>query len=134
MRAGQFYRLSVMALPLTLLLALPVHAGVAEREPPMAELWLFVIGIAALSWVMACRRWWLPLAVWLPTALFVASLIADFADPVIGPAVRAELGLAYVLQADLAGALMLVVPLMLANVKFSRLDTDNRPRLRGRRH
>ncbi|MDQ0346869.1 hypothetical protein [Ancylobacter vacuolatus] len=108
--------------PLALLLALPVHAGVAEREPPMAELWLFVIGIAALSWVMACRRWWLPLAVWLPTALFVASLIADFADPVIGPAVREELGLAYVLQADLAGALLLVVPLMLANIRFSRKD------------
>jgi len=133
MRAGQFYRLSVMALPLSLLLALPVQAGVAEREPPPAELWLFVIGIAALSWVMACRRWWLPLAVWLPTALFVASLIADFADPVIGPAVRAELGLAYVLQADLAGALMLVVPLMLANVKFSRLETDNRPGMRRQR-
>ncbi|TCK29948.1 hypothetical protein EV667_0033 [Ancylobacter aquaticus] len=122
MQAGRIYRLSLMSFPAALFLALPVHAGVAEREPPPAELWIFVIGIAALSWVMACRRWWLPLAVWLPTALFVASLVADFADPVIGPAVREELGLAYVLQADLAGALMLVVPLMLANIRFSRKD------------
>ncbi|WP_428032168.1 hypothetical protein [Ancylobacter sp.] len=120
MSAGRFFQLSLMSFPAALLLAAPVHAGVIEREPPPAELWLFVIGIAALSWVMACRRWWLPLAVWLPTALFVASLVADFADPVIGPAVREELGLAYVLQADLAGALMLVVPLMFANIQFSR--------------
>lgn len=98
------------------------HAGMAEREPPSPVLWLFVIGMVALSWVMACRRWWLPLAIWVPAALFVSSLVADFADPVLGPAVRDELGLAYIFQADLVGALVLVVPLMFANMRFSRND------------
>lgn len=113
--------LTATALPLAFLLpALPAYAGVAEREPPAAVLWLLVIGIAALSWVMACRRWWLPLAIWVPAALFISSLIADFADPVLGPAVREELGLGYIFQADLAGALVLVLPLMLANIHFSR--------------
>ena len=103
-----------------LLPALPAYAGMAEREPPAAVLWLLVIGIAAISWVMACRRWWLPLAVWIPAALFISTVIADFADPVMGAAVREELGLGYILQADLAGALTLVLPLMLANIHFSR--------------
>jgi hypothetical protein len=101
--------------------AVPAHATViTEREPPSAVLWLLVVGVAALSWVMACRRWWLPLAIWLPTALFVSSLVADFADPVIGPAVREELGLTYIFQADLVGALVLVMPLMFANIRFTR--------------
>ncbi|MDQ0511172.1 hypothetical protein [Ancylobacter amanitiformis] len=111
------------ALPL---LALPggsvALAGVAEREPPSAVLWLLVIGIAALSWVMACRRWWLPLAIWVPAALFISSLVADVADPVIGPALREELGLGYILQLDLAGALVLVLPLMVANMWFTRKE------------
>ncbi len=126
MKAGRFFRLfvvtPVLGAPVALLSTMPAAAGIAEREPPSAELWIFVIGIAALSWVMACRRWWLPLTVWLPAALFIASLIADFADPVIGPAVREELGLGYIFQADLAGALMLVVPLMFANIRFDRKE------------
>lgn len=122
MKAGRDFPVFLSATATALLLALPAHAGMAEREPPSAVLWIFVIGIAALSWVMACRRWWLPMAVWLPAALFIASLVADFADPVIGPAVRDELGLSYIFQADLAGALMLVVPLMFANIQFSRKD------------
>lgn len=97
-------------------------AGVAEREPPSAAMWLLVVGIAALSWVMACRRWWLPLTIWVPAALFVSTLIADMADPVIGPAVWRERGPGYVLQLDLAAALVLVLPLMLANMRFSRKD------------
>ena len=97
-------------------------ARMAEREPPSPVLWLLVLGVVALSWVMACRRWWLPLAIWVPSALFISSLVADFADPVLGPAVRDELGLSYIFQADLAGALVLVVPLMFANMRFSRDD------------
>jgi len=110
----------VLTVSAFLLPSLPAYAGMAEREPPAAVLWLLVIGIAAMSWVMACRRWWLPLAIWIPAALFISSLIADFADPVVGAAVRDELGLSYMLQADLAGALVLVLPLMLANIHFSR--------------
>lgn len=115
-----FSLLAAAAVPL--LAAGSAHAGMAEREPPSPVLWLFVIGMVALSWVMACRRWWLPLAIWVPAALFVSSLVADFADPVLGPAVRDELGLAYIFQADLVGALVLVVPLMFANMRFSRND------------
>ncbi|MFT0859991.1 hypothetical protein [Ancylobacter sp. G4_0304] len=102
-------------------LTLPAGAtGMAEREPPAISVWLIMIGIAMLSWVMTYRRWWLPLAIWVPAALFVSTLIADFADPVIGPAVREELGSLYIFQIDLAGALMLVAPLMFANQRFSR--------------
>ena len=106
-------------------------AGMAEREPPVPVLYLLVLGAAALSWVMACRRWWLPLAIWVPSALFISSLIADFADPVVGAAVREELGIAYILEADLAGALLLVVPLMFANIRFTR--QEERPRRRDSR-
>lgn len=114
---------TVSAAALLLLLGSPVHAtGMAEREPPVASVWLIVIGIAMLSWVMTYRRWWFPLAIWVPAALFVSSLIADFADPVIGPAVREELGSGYIFQIDLAGALMLVAPLMFANQRFSKSE------------
>lgn len=120
-----------LAAPLLLSSPSLALAGMAEREPPVPVLYLLVIGAAALSWVMACRRWWLPLAIWLPSALFISSLIADFADPVIGPAVREELGVAYILEADLAGALLLVVPLMFANIRFTR--KEERPRRPGSR-
>ncbi|QIB36192.1 hypothetical protein G3A50_10140 [Ancylobacter pratisalsi] len=107
----------------------PAFAGVAEREPPSAVLWLLVIGVAALSWVMACRRWWLPLALWVPVALFDSALVADLVDPVIGPAVRQELGLSYMMQADVTSALTLVLPLMFANAMFIRRE-QVKPKLR----
>lgn len=116
---------TVSAAALLLLLAGPANAmgmGMAEREPPAVSVWIIVVGVAMLSWVMTYRRWWFPLAIWLPAALFVSSLIADFADPVIGPAVRDELGSGYIFQIDLAGALMLVAPLMFANQRFSKND------------
>ena len=106
--------------------AQPALAGMAEREPPSAVLWLIVLGVAALSWVMACRRWWLPLALWVPVALFDSALVAELVDPVIGPAVRDELGISYVMQADLCSALTLVLPLMFANVMYTRRE-ERRP-------
>ncbi|MBS7543617.1 hypothetical protein KHC19_10950 [Ancylobacter oerskovii] len=96
--------------------------GMAAREPPATVLWFALFTIAGLSLVMACRRWWLPLMLWVPVAFAVSVIIAELADPVIGAAIRDELGGFYVLQADLCAALAITVPLMFANMRFGRHD------------
>ncbi|MBS7537612.1 hypothetical protein [Ancylobacter lacus] len=108
----------VLILLAWLLPVLPASAGVAEREPPSSVLWLGLLLVIAWSWVMAYRRWWLPLALWLPVALLVAGLIAPLADPAVADAVRAELGAGYVFQLDLCCAVAVVVPLMFADLRY----------------
>lgn len=111
-------------------LAAPIATGMAEREPPAPVLWLTLLTIAGLSLAMSCRRWWLPLMLWVPVAFAVSLIIAELADPVIGAAIREELGGFYVLQADLCAALAITVPLMFANMRFGRGDgAKNRSRL-----
>lgn len=110
----------MMILAAWLASAAPAFAGVSEREPASGALWLAVIAVAGMSWVMACRRWWLPLLIWGPVAFLASELIAELGDPIIGPAVRDELGAGYVLQADLCSALLVVVPLMFANIRLGR--------------
>lgn len=116
MRARRFMMISAA----WLISAAPAFAGVSEREPASGALWLAVIAVAGMSWVMACRRWWLPLLIWAPVAFLASELIAELGDPIIGPMVRDELGAGYVLQADLCSALLVVVPLMLANIRLGR--------------
>ena len=117
-------------LPAASALAAPITAGMAEREPPAPVLWLTLLTIAGLSLAMSCRRWWLPLMLWVPVAFAVSLIIAELADPVIGAAIREELGGFYVLQADLCAALAITVPLMFANMRFGREDgAKNRSRL-----
>lgn len=94
--------------------------SIAEREPPALVLWFALFTIAGLSLVMACRRWWMPLTLWVPVAFAVSLIVAELADPVIGAAIREELGGFYVLQADLCAALAIIVPLALANSRFGR--------------
>lgn len=105
--------------------------AVAEREPPALVLWLALLTIAGLSLTMACRRWWLPLMLWVPVAFAVSLIIAELADPVIGAAIRQELGGIYVLQADLCAALAIIVPLAFANSRFGREDGGSRLSRRG---
>ncbi|GAB4070167.1 hypothetical protein GCM10028812_37100 [Ancylobacter sonchi] len=113
-------------LPAASALATPITGGMAEREPPAAVLWITLLTIAGLSLAMSCRRWWLPLMLWVPVAFAVSLIIAELADPVIGAAIREELGGFYVLQADLCAALAIIVPLAFANSRFDRQDVDKR--------
>ena len=113
-------RFMLMILAAWLVSAAPAAAGVSDREPASGALWLAVIAVAGMSWVMACRRWWLPLLIWGPVAFLASELIAELGDPVIGPVVRNELGAGYILQADLCSALLVVVPLMFANIRLGR--------------
>ncbi|MDF2997986.1 MAG: hypothetical protein K0R27_3623 [Xanthobacteraceae bacterium] len=113
-------RFMMMICAAWLLSAAPAAAAVSDREPASGALWLAVIAVASMSWVMACRRWWLPLLIWGPIAFLASELIAELGDPVIGPAVRDELGAGYVLQADLCSALLVVMPLLLANIQLGR--------------
>lgn len=117
MRARRFM---MMIFAAWLISAAPAFAGVSEREPASGALWLAVIAVASMSWVMACRRWWLPLLIWGPVAFLASELIAELGDPIVGPMVRDELGAGYVLQADLCSALLVVVPLMFANIRLGR--------------
>lgn len=110
----------MMILVAWLVPAMPAAAGVSEREPAPGALWLAVFAVAAMSWVLACRRWWMPLVIWTPVAFLASELIAELGDPVIGPEIRSELGAGYIVQVDLCSALAVVVPLMFANIRLNR--------------
>lgn len=101
-------------------------AQAAERlipqEPPATALWLILAVVVLLSVTMVQRRWWMPLLLWVPVAFAASTLIADLLDPVIGPALREELGFAYVMQAELWAALVVALPLAFANLRFERSE------------
>lgn len=104
-------------------LASPAFASAADHEPARGALLLGLIFVAALSWVLACRRWWLPLVAWAPLALAAAVYVAHLIDPTVSAAIRAEIGGDYLLEADLFAALALVAPLMIVQSRFNRGDS-----------
>ncbi|MFK8254047.1 hypothetical protein [Ancylobacter terrae] len=98
----------------------PAFASAADHEPARGALLLGLIFVAALSWVLACRRWWLPLVAWTPLALGAAVYVAHLIDPAVSAAIREEIGADYLLEADLFAALAIVAPLMIVQSRLNR--------------
>ncbi|WP_248310303.1 hypothetical protein [Bosea sp. 117] len=106
-----------------LVTSLPAAASsIADHEPARGALMLGVVFVAALSWVMAYRRWWLPLLVWLPLALGASIFIGHLVDPTVSAVIRDELGLDYLMEADLCIAIAVVAPLMIAQSWMGRRE------------
>jgi len=103
--------------------ATPAFASATDHEPARGALLLGFIFVAALSWVLACRRWWLPLVAWAPLALAAAAYVAHLIDPTVSAAIREELGADYLMEADLFAALALVAPLMMVQSRLTRGDS-----------
>jgi hypothetical protein len=75
------------------------HAEVMDKEASSSEIWVWAV-VGGISAAVAWRiRIWLGLLVTAPVALFFAELWDEISDPVVGRAIRAETGAAYVATA-----------------------------------
>lgn len=78
------------------------HAEVMDKEASVSEIWAWALfgGCAAvLAWRVHV---WLGAFVSVALGLFFVSLWSEFADPFVGPAIRSEAGVGYVLTAVFA--------------------------------
>ncbi len=93
-------------------LSSPAFAEVADKEPTALQLWLVPVAITVSAFVAAIKRPWLALLL-LPVSIFCAwADVDEFRDPFVGPAIRAELGDAYVVQGYLAAAMVIAGPII----------------------
>jgi hypothetical protein len=91
-----------------------VLAEILDKEPGTLWLWFQVLMIGAIALWMSRIRWWGALLV-LPGAGFLAvSRLGEFYDPHVGPAIRSELGIGYVLQTYAAVVVGALLPLAAA--------------------
>jgi hypothetical protein len=82
-----------------LVTASDLQAEVMDKEPTLAHIWtvalaLGILGAAAWRW----KKW----AGWpfsLAAALFAWSIVAEFTDPFVGPAILAEAGRMHIISA-----------------------------------
>lgn len=100
----------LLAIALTLAASESANAEVMDKEPTLFALWTTAIGVVLLAAVL--ERWRrhfgffvLPVAV-----LFAAVGHGELSDPSVGPAIRQEAGVSYIVQAYMAYATSLVGP------------------------
>ena len=89
-------------------------AEVADKEPSVVEIWLVFAGLGVLGVFLARARWWAPVIVLPGVLLFALQVGCEITDPYVGPAIRSELGLGYVMQSIVAIATGVLLPLMAA--------------------
>lgn len=80
-------------------------AEVMDKEPSLFELLAVGMAFAAVMFFLCCwRRWSLVFA--MPIAILVAIVVtSEVRDPFVGPAIRREAGLGYVIGAYVCGLL-----------------------------
>lgn len=77
---------------------IPLLAEVADKEPTLLKFWSVAIVLSAASLLFGLLRRW---AVVIPAAvsiLWAYAVWSELQDPLVGPAIREELGASYVIQ------------------------------------
>ena len=77
-------------------LSSPVYAEVADKEPSLGSLWAWALGFNVLALVLAVVRPWLGYLAVILASASAWVLHLELTDPYVGPAIRRELGKAYV--------------------------------------
>ena len=93
---------------------LELLAEIADKEPSLTKLWLILAGLGMAGVLLSRFRWWAALLVLPGVAIFALAIVGEVTDPHVGPAIRQELGLSYVLQAIVAIATGVLLPLIAA--------------------
>jgi hypothetical protein len=106
MRAARFIGI-VLALS-ALLRTGVLHAEVMDKEPTVAAVWAWSISGALLSFAFTRARWWLLLLALPLTTFKLVGPLLECHDQFIGPAIRSEAGIGYVVQVHAAFLLVLV--------------------------
>ena len=89
-------------------------AEVGDKEPSVAKIWLVFAVLGFAGALFSRVRWWASLLV-LPGVAFCAlAVLGEITDPYVGPAIRSELGLSYVMQSIVAIATGVLLPVMAA--------------------
>jgi hypothetical protein len=95
---------------------IPVLAEVSDKEPTLADIWC-VAGFSCMTGFLLCRwQRFAGLVVLPPVAVWVWAMFLEIHDPYVGPAILAELGQSYVVQAHIASFL----PFMFVAIGFWR--------------
>jgi hypothetical protein len=103
---GRLVSVILLALELGLLTAQPLAAEVADKVPTEWALWRDGLALAAASVIAWRVRPWLGWAVLPVVLVFAIGSAGLVTDPNVGPAIRVELGLRYVLSAWFSAGLM----------------------------
>ncbi len=106
MRAARFVGI-VLAL-CALLRTGVLHAEVMDKEPTLGTVWAWSIAGALLGFAVTRARWWLLLLVLPLTTFKLVGPLLECHDQFIGPAIRSEAGIGYVVQVHAALLLVLI--------------------------
>lgn len=90
----------------------PVYFEVMDKEPAIGMVWLVAVVIAVAGYFAGRWRWWAALPFVAVALLLAWGRFAELGDPSFGPAIRAEAGVAYVVQSYVTAVLAVVGPLL----------------------
>jgi hypothetical protein len=94
------------------MLSLVLLREVMDKEPPLWALWSIALSLATGGFLLA-RRW--RLGGWIAAliaAILASSVISELRDPYVGPAILAEAGPGYKIQAYLLSAVSVAAPII----------------------
>lgn len=85
------------------------RAEVMDKEPSLVQIWMLAV-LSAIVIYLCLRffRWWIVVPVIVLAHLANGAIFFEIHDPHVGPAIVAEAGVSYVVQAYLAYALVVV--------------------------
>jgi len=76
---------------------LALMAEVMDKEPSLPFVLALFLGIAVMGYLLTrYRRWLLPIPL-LAAGFFAWGQVGELQDPFVGPAIRAEAGMSYVI-------------------------------------
>jgi hypothetical protein len=95
-------------------------AEVLDKEPGFLGIWIPFLALGVLGVFLARIRWWAGLAVLPAVAFFSFRLFLELYDPHVGPTIRQEGGLSYVLQVYAAVLVGGLPPLVASLLRLRR--------------
>ncbi len=85
---------------------------VMDKEPALVSLWIAAVICSAAGFLLIRYRPWLVIISLAAAAWLALGILPEIYDPFVGPAIRKEAGLSYVIQAHLASGLPFLLPLL----------------------
>lgn len=116
----------IHSLWVSLILSSPALAEVSDKVPDAAQNWIVLTSPCAIAFLVATIRPWFALLLLPVSSLLTMVPLDGLHDPNLGPAIRQELGEAYIWQAYIAAAIgMIGPPLAWATLKV--VKAQNKP-------
>ena len=116
-------KVRVHSLWFCLILSSPALAEVSDKVPDAVQNWLVFASPCVIAFMVATIRPWFALLILPVSSLLTFALLDEFHDPNLGPAIREELGEAYLWQAYIAAAIgMIGPPIAWATLKAMKLQ------------